>query len=340
MPAKIIAKVYRGDVLESCHHGHALVIDGNGTEILSIGNPKTVTFTRSAAKPFQAIPLITSGAADAFAFSDEEIALACASHSGEARHVRIAQLMIERIGLTEAHLRCGAHLPFYEKEAERMQRAGEYPTQFHNNCSGKHAGMLATARQIGADLATYDSKENPVQQLILKTISDFSQIPFSKIKTAIDGCAAPNFAIPLTAMATAVISLILPPNHFDRKTREACARIVNAMKSFPELVGGSERLDTLLMQATEGRIISKVGAEGVWLCGVLPSDQHPTGLAIALKIEDGDDRRARPVNAVALLKHLGVLSPDALPELSPMPIRNRRGDAVGRVEAAIIGGSK
>lgn len=335
MPAKIIAKVYRGDVLESCHHGHALVIDGAGTEILSIGNPRTITFTRSAAKPFQAIPMITSGAADAFAFSEEEIALACASHSGEQRHVRIAQLMIERIGLTEAHLRCGAHLPFYEKEAERMQRAGEYPTQFHNNCSGKHAGMLATAKHLGADLATYDSIDNPVQQQILEAVSLVCEVPFSKIKTAVDGCAAPNFAMPLASMARGFMNLISPPDSFHQKTRNACERIVHSMKTFPELIGGSERLDTLLMQAAEGRIISKVGAEGVWLCGVLPSEQHPTGLAIALKIEDGDDRRARPVAAVALLKHLGVLSEDVLPELSPMPIKNRRGDTVGRVIAMV-----
>ena len=333
MPAKVLAKVIRGDVVESCHHGHVIVIDGNGNEVVSIGNPKTVTFTRSAAKPFQAISLITSGAADEFAFSDEEIALACASHSGEQRHVRIAQLMIERIGLSEAYLRCGAHLPFYEKEAERMQRAGEYPTQFHNNCSGKHAGMLAVAKHIGADLATYDQLDNPVQQAILTAVSQICEVPVAKIRTAVDGCAAPNFAMPLASMARGFMNLMSPPESFDQATRNACERIVSSMKTFPELIGGTERLDSMLMLAAEGKIISKVGAEGVWLCGILPSEQHPTGIAIALKIEDGDDRRARPVTAVALLKHLGVLSPDALPELSPMPIKNRRGDIVGIVKA-------
>lgn len=334
MASKVLAKVIRGDVVESCHHGHVIVIDGNGNEVVSIGNPKTVTFTRSAAKPFQAISLITSGAADEFAFSDEEIALACASHSGEQRHVRIAQLMIERIGLSEAHLRCGAHLPFYEKEAERMQRAGEYPTQFHNNCSGKHAGMLAVGKHLGADLATYDQLENPVQQAILAAVSLVCEVPVSKIRTAVDGCAAPNFAMPLASMARGFMNLMSPPDSFDQATRKACERIVSAMKTFPELIGGTERLDSMLMLAAEGRIISKVGAEGVWLCGVLPSEQQPAGLAIALKIEDGDDRRARPVTAVALLKHLGVLSPDSLPELSPMPIKNRRGDVVGSVKGA------
>lgn len=335
MASKVLAKVIRGDVVESCHHGHVIVIDGNGNEVVSIGNPNMVTFTRSAAKPFQALPLLTSGAADTFGFSDEEIALACASHSGEQRHVRIAQLMIERIGLSEAYLRCGAHLPFYEKEAERMQRAGEYPTQFHNNCSGKHAGMLAVAKHLDADLATYDQLDNPVQQGILEAVSLICQVPVATIRTAVDGCAAPNFAMPLSAMARGFMNLMSPPESFDQTTRKACERIVSSMKTFPELIGGTERLDSMLMLTAEGKIISKVGAEGVWLCGVLPSEQHPTGLAIALKIEDGDDRRARPVVAASLLKKLGVVPKAALPELSPMLIKNRRGDVVGSVEAVV-----
>ncbi len=336
MASKVLAKVYRGDVVESVHRGHLIAVDGDGNAVLSIGDADTFTFTRSAAKPFQAIPLITSGAADAFGFSEEEIALACASHSGESRHVRVAQLMIERLELTESHLRCGAHLPFFEKEAERMQRAGEYPTQFHNNCSGKHAGMLAVAKHIGADLSTYDQLENPVQQAILKAVSSVTEVPAGKIKTAIDGCGAPNFAMPLDAMARGFMNLVSPSDSLDPSLRSACERVAAAMKNFPDLIGGSDRLDTMLMQAADGRIISKVGAEGVWLCGVFPSEKLPTGLSIALKIEDGDDRRARPVTAVAVLKHLGLLAPDALPELSPMPIKNRRGDVIGSVKSLEI----
>ena len=335
MPSKIIAKVFRGETVESVHRGHVVAIDGDGNTVFAYGDPKTVTFTRSAAKPFQAIPLLTSGAADEFGFSEEEIALACASHSGESRHVRIAQLMIERIGLTEAHLRCGAHLPFYEKEAERMQRAGEYPSQFHNNCSGKHAGMLAVAKHIGADLTTYDQLENPVQQEILKTVAALTGVPATKIKTAIDGCAAPNFAMPITAMAHGILNLVAPPNGLDAGLNNACGRVVSAMTKFPELIGGSERLDTMLIQAAQGQIISKVGAEGVWLCGVLPSEKFPGGLGIALKIEDGDDRRARPVIAVEILRRIGILKDHDLPEISPMPIRNRRGDVVGSVVAGL-----
>ena len=334
MPPKVLVKVIRGDTVESAHRGHLIAINGSGETVASIGDPKAVTFFRSASKPFQAVPCITSGAADAFNFSEEEIALACASHSGEQRHVRIAGLMLERIGLNEAHLHCGSHLPFYEKESERMLRVGEYATQLHNNCSGKHAAMLALAKHIEADINTYELLENPVQQKILAAISQFTETPVNKIAVAIDGCCAPNFALPLHAMATAFMNLIRPEK-FDQKTQDAAARIVAAMLNHPELIGGSERLDTMLMQAAEGKIISKVGADGVWLCGVLPSEKYQTGLAIALKIEDGDDKRARPVVAVEILRQLGILSAEDLPDVSPMPIKNRRGDVVGKVFSAI-----
>ncbi|MGD9563201.1 MAG: asparaginase [Pyrinomonadaceae bacterium] len=335
MAAEILAKVIRGNTVESVHRGHLIVIDGGGNTLASAGDPQTVTFFRSAAKPFQALPFVAGGAADAFGFSEEEIALACASHSGETRHVRIAQLMLERIGLTEAHLRCGAHLPFSEKETERMLRAGEHPNQLHNNCSGKHAAMLALAKHLDADLANYDALDHPVQQAILKTVADFAEVPESEIATAIDGCSAPNFAVPVTAMARSFLNLISPPDSFADAACSAAARVVSAMTKFPELIGGNYRLDTMLMQAAEGRIISKVGADGVWVCGVLPSEKHPNGLGIALKIEDGDDHRARPVVAVEVLRQLGILSNDDLKYVSPMPIKNRRGDVVGIVEAVV-----
>lgn len=334
MPPKVLAKVIRGETVESVHRGHLIAIDGNGDTLLSIGDPKVFTYFRSASKPFQALPCITSGAADEFHFSEEEIAMACASHSGEARHVRIVGLMLERIGLNEAHLHCGSHLPFYDKESERILRAGEYATQLHNNCSGKHAAMLAFAKHIDADVNTYEFLENPVQQRILETVSQFTEIPADKIKFGIDGCCAPNFAIPLQAMATAFGNLIRP-EAFDQNTQAACRRIVSAMTKFPELIGGSERLDTILMQAASGRIISKVGAEGVWLCGVLPGERYPVGLAIALKIEDGDDLYSRSVAAIEILRQLSILSATDLSELSPMPIKNRRGDVVGRVQSSV-----
>lgn len=334
MAPKVLAKVVRGETVESVHRGHFVVCDGSGETAAAIGDPKAVTFYRSAAKPLQAAAFLTSGAAEAFGHSEEEIALACASHSGEARHVRIAQLMIERIGLTEAHLHCGSHLPFYGKEAERMMRAGEYATPFHNNCSGKHSAMLATAKHIGADVNTYEHLDNPVQQRILDTVAEFAGLPKKKVKIGVDGCCVPNFAVPLVNMAQSFARLIRPDG-FDAVTKKACSDIVSAMVSHPDLIGGTERLDTMLMQAAPGKIFSKVGADGVWLCGVLPDERYPTGLAIALKIEDGDDKRARPVVAVEILRQLGILPADALADVSPMPVKNRRGDLVGKVVSEI-----
>lgn len=333
MSSEILANVIRGEVTESVHRGHLIVVDGDGNILIQNGEPDTVTFFRSAAKPFQAMPFITTGAADAFGFSEEEIALACASHSGESRHVRIADFMLTRLGLSEAHLRCGTHLPFYEKEAERMLRANEYPNQLHNNCSGKHAAMLAVAKHLDADVASYDSIEHAVQQEILKCVAEFCGIPIREISIAIDGCSAPNFAVPISAMARSFVNLVNPPERIPQRSRDAAVRIVSSMTKFPELIGGSERLDTMLMQAASGKIITKVGADGVWLSGVLPSEKYPTGLGIALKIEDGNDYRARPVVAVEILRQLGILSKDDLTNLSPMPIKNRRGDVVGRVQS-------
>ena len=334
MQPEILANVIRGETVESIHRGHFIVIDGEGRTIASAGDPSTVTFFRSSAKPFQAIPFITSGAADAFGFTEDEIAMAVASHSGEAMHVERSKRMLARVGLEESDLKCGAHAPFYAKEAERMLRYDKEPNQLHNNCSGKHAAMLAFARHIGENVKTYDSPDNRIQKRILRCIADFTETPQEQIALGIDGCAAPNFALPVAAMAKSFINLI-SPSKFPEPTQQACARIVSAMIKFPELIGGSERLDTMLMQAAQGKIISKVGADGVWLCGVLPNENWPTGLGIALKIEDGDDHRARPAVATEILRQLYVLSKPDLPNLSPMPVKNRRGDIVGRVESSL-----
>jgi len=338
MDPEILAHVIRGETVESIHRGHLIIIDGDGETIASIGDPATVTFFRSSSKAFQAIPFITSGAADAFGFTEDEIALAVASHSGEPMHVEIAARMLAKIGLSESDLKCGAHLPFNEAEAERMMRAGEKPSQLHNNCSGKHAAMLAFAKHIDAGITDYDSPDNRIQKRILRCVADFAEVPEDQIAIGVDGCSAPNFALSVAAMARSFANLIGPAK-FPDTVQSACSRIVSAMLQYPELIGGTTRLDTMLMQAAPARLISKVGADGVWLCGVLPCDLWPKGLAIALKVEDGDDNRARPVIAVEVLRRLGILSATDLTDLSPMPIKNRRGKIVGHVTSvmSIIG---
>ncbi|MEZ5344871.1 MAG: asparaginase [Pyrinomonadaceae bacterium] len=349
----IIARVFRGETLESVHRGHIIVLDGEGNTVFKTGRPETVTFWRSASKIFQAIPFITSGAADAFSFDEREIALACASHSGESFHTETAFGMLAKAGLTESDLGCGSHTPFHHPTAESLIRSGEKPTQLHNNCSGKHSAMLAFAKHIGAELRSYLSLDHPVQRAIIETTSLFSGVPKEEIRTGIDGCSAPNFAVPVSAMAKAFARLNFP-EEFDSAVREsgiadrakleeACRRIIAAQIKFPEFVGGSIRLDTKIMQALSGKIISKVGAEGVWCATVLPSEKWSSGLGIALKVEDGDDGRARPAVAIELLRRLGLMNDEserALGEFSPMDLKNRKGVVTGNVVADLSEGEK
>jgi L-asparaginase II len=330
MKSEILAKVFRGETVESIHRGHLLIIDSAGQEIANFGDVETLAFIRSSAKPFQVLPFLLSGGAEHFGFGEKEIALACASHSGEEIHTTLATEMLEKIGLSESDLRCGTHLPFNEKRAEEMLREGEKPTQLHNNCSGKHSAMLGFAKFIGADLKTYDLIENPIQQAILEMIARFTETPATEIPVAVDGCCAPNFALSVRAMARGFLKLVLPPEDL----KNACEKIVSAMMKHPELVGGTDRLDTLLMNAARGKFISKIGAEGVWLCAVLPSEKFPNGLGIGMKIEDGDDRRARAVVSIEVLRQLGFFEENTLKNYSPLPIKNRRGETVGKVEAS------
>jgi L-asparaginase II len=260
--------------------------------------------------------------------------MASASHSGEPMHVEVVGRMLEKIEMRESDLRCGTHYPFSEAEARRMQRSGETPSQLHNNCSGKHVGMLALAKHIGADVTNYEEIGHRVQQRILRAISQFTGLPQEEIAIGIDGCAAPNFAVPIEAMARSFVNLVYP-DKLHPAIRAAASRVVFAMLHYPELIGGTERFDTILMRIAAGRLISKVGADGVWLCGVLPCERFPAGLAIALKIEDGDDLYSRSTVAVDLLKQLGVLATSDLSHLSPMPIRNRRDDQVGEIVSVL-----
>lgn len=334
----LLVEVWRGPIVESRHRGHLIAVDGGGKTVASLGSPETVTYVRSSGKPFQAIPLIVSGAADRFNFSEREVAIACGSHSGEAIHVETVRSMLRKVGLTESALRCGVHEPFSVEVAKELVRNGQPPSVLQNNCSGKHAGMLALARHVGAPTESYDDRHNPVQQAIAKTVSQFSDVPQEAIVIGTDGCGVPVFGISIRAMALMYARLVAPPDAFDAATRNACARIVKAMIDYPEMIGGSKnRLDTELIRAGRGRLISKIGAEGVYTVGVLPSREWPRGLGLAVKIEDGDDQRARPPAVIETLIQLGVLDDSDLATLSsysPTPIKNRRGERVGEARAA------
>jgi L-asparaginase II len=330
-----LVEVTRGGITESRHRGHVVAVDPDGTVAAHLGAPETVTYLRSSAKPHQAIPLVASGAADRFGFTEKEIALACGSHSGEPIHTEVAASMLKKIGLGPEALKCGIHEPFSQEVARQLREKGEEPGVLQNNCSGKHAGMLALALHLGASTETYDEPTNPVQLAIGKIISHFSGIQIENIAVGVDGCGVPVFGITVKAMALMYARLVSPPVEFDETTKSACARIVSAMTTYPELVGGSsDRLDTEIMRAAKGRLVSKVGAEGVYTVGVLPCEDWPRGLGLALKIEDGDDHRARPTVVIESLRQLGILVDQSLEAVSRyafFPVRNRRGDVVGEV---------
>jgi L-asparaginase II len=336
--AESLVQVMRGGITESRHRGHVVAVEPDGKIVASLGTPEAVTYLRSSAKPHQAIPLVASGAAARFGFTEKEIALACASHSGEEIHTETAAQMLKKIGLESTALKCGTHEPFSPEVSRRLRERAEEPNVLQNNCSGKHVGMLAVALHVGAPTDTYDNPDNPVQLVIGRTISQFSGIPLEDIAVGVDGCGVPTFGITVKAMALMYARLVAAPPEFDDRTRKSCQRIVSAMTSYPEIIGGTvDRLDTEMMRAAKGRLISKVGAEGVYTVGVLPCKEWPRGLGLALKIEDGDDHRARPTVVIESLRQLGVLkgvSLEAVSRYAFFPVRNRRQEVVGEVRAS------
>jgi L-asparaginase II len=336
-PAPLI-EVTRGAITESRHRGHVVAVEPDGRVVASLGAPETVTYLRSASKPQQAIPLVESGAADRFGFDEREIAIACGSHSGEPMHTETVARVLRKLGLDESALKCGTHEPYSEETARELRERGEQPGQLHNNCSGKHAGMLALALQLGAPAEGYDEPSSPVQLAVGRAVEQFSDTPSEDIAVGVDGCGVPSFGVTVRAMALMAVRLVAPRKEWAAATREACRRIVSAMRSHPEMVEGTGEMDTEIMLRTGGRLVSKVGAEGVYTAAVLPCAEWPRGLGVALKLEDGDRKeRARPVAVIETLRQLGVLRAeelDALSRFARATVRNHRGDNVGEVRAA------
>ena len=335
--AEPLVEVRRGGITESRHRGHVVAVEPDGNVVAHLGAPHMLTFLRSAAKPFQALPLLVSGAADRFGFTDREVALACASHNGEPIHTELAASMLEKIGLGPETLKCGVHEPYSAEVAQQLRERGDAPNVLQNNCSGKHAGMLALALHLGAATETYVNPEHPVQLAIGKAVAQFADVPVEDLAVGVDGCAVPVFGMTVKAMALMYARLVSPPAEFDELTRRACERIVRVMSAYPELIGGtSDRLDTAIMRATPRRLVSKVGAEGVYTAGINPCEKWPRGLGLALKIEDGDDRRARPTVVVESLRQLGVLKDESLEAVARyafFPVTNRPGDVVVEIRA-------
>ncbi|MCS7266650.1 MAG: asparaginase [Geminicoccaceae bacterium] len=319
----VAVEVWRGDRVESRHRASLAVADRGGRLRLAVGDTERPVYPRSAVKPLQALPLVESGAADAWALSAAELALACASHAGEPIHVATVAAWLARLGCDETVLVCGPHPPLDGPSAERLARAGEAPSRLHNNCSGKHAGMLALARRLGAPLSSYERPDHPVQRAIRAVLCDLCDGRLEE-PPAIDGCGVPTWAVPLSALATA-FARFATPDGLAPERAAAAARIARAMRAEPLLVAGRGRLCTLLL---EQGLLAKTGAEGVYLAAAPGS-----GLGLALKVEDGAARAAE-VALLAALDALGWLSPQARSALSPRArpvLYNHAGTPVGRV---------
>ncbi len=320
--ARLLVEVTRGDRVESRHRGSIAVVSATGEVIASVGDPDSLTFIRSAAKPFQVVPFVASGRFDGYDFPNptESLAIMAASHSGEDRHVRTVQAVLRAGGLTRDVLACGVAMPADAETAERLVRDGEPPTVLRHNCSGKHAGMALHAKAAGWPIETYWEPDHPVQQLALETIANLGDTPIDDIVSGTDGCGAVTFALPLRALALAFARLADPSSVTDLPTRGALERIRDAMIAHPHLIAGERReFDTALMRAAPGRLVSKWGAEGVQAVGLLVGALGTSAAAagVALKIEDGDrSRRARHVATCEVLRQLGVLDHAALERLT------------------------
>ena len=332
----ILAHVTRGGISESRHAGFIAIADSTGKALLTSGplDQDRVAFLRSSAKPFQAIPLLETGAADAFELTPAEIALACASHNGQPEHTRQVQAMLDKAGLRVDQLLCGAHYPYHPSDADALRREGRAPSNLHSNCSGEHTGMLLTCKHMGWPTEDYTEPEHPLQQAILNAVADFAGLNPSEIATGRDGCSVVCFGLTTLQMATAFARLAQPA-YWEKQGNpdraRAVTRITEAMYTHPFNVAGTGRGDTDLMEAAPGgRIFSKGGAEAVWCMGF-----PQRGVALAVKIEDGANR-AEPAILSRILRTTGLLNEAEIAAYEAKQLtklKNVRGIVVGEYQA-------
>ncbi|NPA06471.1 MAG: asparaginase [Chloroflexi bacterium] len=331
VPAVVLT---RGDLLENVHMAAVAVVDATGRLLASWGDPMMPVFMRSSAKPFQALPFVVEGGPDVLGWTDEHLAVMVSSHDGSPKHTQLVREMLASVGLDVSALQCGVHPPLDPKTAQALACQGQDPSPLHHTCSGKHAGFLARARHHGWDITTYLNPEHPVQQAAREALALLSQWPAERIYMGIDGCSAPNFALPLYHAAWAWARLVDPADLSPAWGR-AAMRITRAMVAHPELVAGPERFDTRVMRATNGRVIAKGGAAGYQALGVRAGHWPgmSRGVGVVIKIADPDrGQLARGAIVLALLRAVGFdLSPDTLAPWWPeAPITNYRGKVVGQ----------
>lgn len=330
-----VLELTRGEAIESVHYGSFAIVNSLGEIVSSYGDPDTITFLRSSAKPFQALPFIENKGHTHWQFSKREIAIMCASHTGTDEHMNVLLSMQAKIHVTQDDLLCGVHPPTDTKTNQALHLRGEAPTPNRHNCSGKHTGMLAYAKLLNAATENYIDLDHPVQKMIVKTFHEMCNVKENEIAFGIDGCSAPVFGIPLQKAAYG-FARFCDPRHIPDHRATACRAITDAMMTYPEMVSGPGMFDTRLMEATRGKIVSKGGAEGYQLIGIMQGVLAPKspGLGIALKISDGDlKNRTRPAVAIEILHQLGAISSSELETLSDFgpkfPVQNWRNVIVG-----------
>ncbi|WP_323989311.1 asparaginase [Nguyenibacter sp. L1] len=326
----IIAEATRGDRVESRHAGSAVVVDAAGRVVFALGDAERPTYPRSAVKSFLALPLVESGAAARLGLGDEELALACASHTGEPAHVAAASRMLTRAGRDAACLECGVHWPVDDGAARALAGTGQGPSALHNNCSGKHAGFICLACDRGQDSTGYIHPEHPIMREVTAALADVTGAPHGPDNRGIDGCSIPTYAIPLRALAHGFARFGSGVGLGAERAR-AAARLRAAVAAAPFMVGGTNRFDTVLMQALGPAVFSKMGAEGI-MAAALPEQ----GLGIAVKCHDGAPRAAEVAMAALLIRFLGPENRDnmVLAGLTRHSMRNWNGMIVGEVRAA------
>ena len=323
----VVIEVTRGPLVESRHEGIAAVVKPDGTVAAAWGDIDAAILPRSANKPIQAMAFVESGAIERFGLGNEHIALACASHYGEKRHVDTVRAWLAKVGLGEHDLECGAHMPRLQASLEDLLRQGKTATAAHNNCSGKHSGFLTTAVQYGEPTRGYIKYDHPVQRRLREVMSDLCGLDANAFPYGTDGCGIPTLATPLKSLARAMASMA-DPSRLSNKHAEAATRIRAAMNAEPFMMAGTGAFGTRINAALPGVAEVKGGAEGVF-CGMLPG----LGLGVALKMWDGAGR-ASEVAMAALLNHLGVLPAEQSDEILHPPVRNVVGLLVGEMRPA------
>lgn len=331
-----LVAVTRGEIVESIHFGGFVIADSNGKIIASQGAEDLLTYPRSSMKLFQVLPFIERGGMEKFGFTEQEIAIMCASHSGTDLHVSVLKGMHEKIGITENDLGCGVHWPSDAKTRHALRAAGEIPTPYRHNCSGKHTGMLAHARMRELEIESYLTPDHPLQITIREVLAEMLEMQPEDLPLGIDGCSAPVYGIPMVNMARAIARLA-DPLTLSASRAAACKKITSAMMNHPVMVAGPGKFDTDLMTAAKDKVFSKGGAEGYQVIGVMHDAfrSGSPGLGIAIKISDGDaSGRARAFVALSLLKALGILDDTAMEALEKYGdglVKNWRGILVGEM---------